>query len=203
MSLISPWVWSKWSFWICVISIDNIVPDSMEFICRIVVLKSEHISSLISIRKVFGVSVTSVKRLMDIPIVVDKKSQSERFTLILRLDMLHDSLISNSIFGVTATEPGGYGRHGHRNILFVILDINIRLFWAIPNERLVIEVPVRLPTTSGSFIVIRKCYTLNKRMIFLVLLSESITVKTQEIYSFFESIWVLFLKDVLSNSRNE
>jgi hypothetical protein len=97
VSKISPSLLSEWSLWVRVIGVDDVVPDSVELVGRVVVLQSESVSTFVSLRKILGVSITGVKRLMDITIVVDQESQSERFTLIRGVDMRHDCLVSNGI----------------------------------------------------------------------------------------------------------
>ena len=119
MSKISPCVSCEWSLWVRVISVDDIVPNSVELVGTVVALQKEVISTFVSIRKVFGVSITVMKRLMDVTIVMDEKSQSERSSFIFRFGMGHNGLVSKGIFGTPTTEPGEDLRHNRSDVLFV------------------------------------------------------------------------------------
>jgi len=125
MAEISPGILGEWSLWVLVIGVDNVVPNSVELWCRVVVLQNEVISTFVSLRFFFGVSVTGMKRLMDISIVVDKKSQSERSALISRVDMGHNGLVSKSVLGITTAEPGVELRHNRSDVLFIVCEFNI------------------------------------------------------------------------------
>ena len=76
MAEISPGILSEWSLWVLVIGVDNVVPNSVELWCRVVVLQNEVISTFVSLRFFFGVSVTGMKRLMDISGIMEQESQS-------------------------------------------------------------------------------------------------------------------------------
>ena len=70
-SKITPSSCGEWSLWVFVVSVDDIVPDSMKFVSRVVVLKLKFIATLVSIRELLGVSIHVVEGLMDITVVVD------------------------------------------------------------------------------------------------------------------------------------
>lgn len=167
-SLISKCRCGKRSLWVLVIGVDDGIPNSVEFIGSIVALNWNHISTFISIWQILGVSITCMKRLVDITIVVDQKSQSHRFTLFLWLNIFHNSLVGYSILDVIPWEPFENIWHSHWNVLSVVSDVDISLLDATTKERLVIEVPVGLPTTSASFIVVRESDALNERIVFLM-----------------------------------
>jgi hypothetical protein len=74
-----------------VILIDDVIPNSMKFVSIVMVLNKESISTFISLWHVRGVSITAVKRLMDITVVVDQESQGERLTLFSGVYVFHYS----------------------------------------------------------------------------------------------------------------
>jgi len=124
-SLISKSFSSEWSLWSRVVGVDHGIPDSMEFVSSVVALQREVVSSFVAVRKVFSVSITGVERLMDIPIIVDEKSQGKRFTLLCCVDIFHDRLVGNGICCVTSSKPEVDIWHGHGDVLSVVTELDI------------------------------------------------------------------------------
>lgn len=74
--LSSPRALVKWSLWICVKTINDLVPNSMQLIGTVVVFEREVIASLVTCWVLLGIPVTRVKRLVNVPIVMHQESQS-------------------------------------------------------------------------------------------------------------------------------
>lgn len=86
--------------------VDDVVPNGMKFVGTVMVLEKEGITTLIALWKFLGISITAVKRLMNVSHIVDEKSESKRFTLFLGVHMLHNSLVGDGGLSITSSEPG-------------------------------------------------------------------------------------------------
>jgi len=107
--------------------------------------------------------------------------------------MGHDGGVSNGIFDVFATQPFVNGWHCHGNVLLVILEVDVGFLGPVSEERLVIKMPVRLPATTSSLVVVSKSDAFDEWIVFLMLLCEVITVNLKKILSFGQSLWVFCL----------
>jgi len=107
--------------------------------------------------------------------------------------MGHDGGVSNGIFDVLATQPFVNGWHSHGNVLLVILEVDVGFLGSVSEERLVIKMPVRLPATTSSLVVVSKSDTFDEWIVFLMLLCEVITINLKKVLSFGQSLWVFCL----------
>jgi hypothetical protein len=186
-----------------VVTINNSIPDSMELFSMAMVVKSEIISSSVSIWVFLGVSTNVMEWLMEVSIIMNQESESKGPSLILGTNVLHNCLVSVGAIDIATIEPGLETCHNTSDVLIVVGDMQIRGLAIIANERLVIEVPRGLPATTSSLVVVGECDTLNEGVHILVKLGEFVTVKTEEGLSLVEGCRVGLLELVIGHSSDE
>jgi len=186
-----------------VILVNDTVPDGVELVSLVMTLEEEVVSSLVTSWVLLAVSVAAVEWLMDVTHVVDYKTKSKRFALIFRVSVFHDGFVCGSLRGVFTTEPIVDVWHSSSDVLWEVLDFEVRELGARSNDCLVVKMPVGLPSTTSPFVVIWECDALNEWVLAFVLLGERITVDPQKRLSLVKSRWTLFLQDVISHSCDE
>ena len=68
--------------------------------------------------------------------------------------------------------------------------MEVRGLAVVSNKWLVIKMPVRLPATASSLVVVSKGDTLHEWIVFLVFLGKSVRINSEEGLSLRESHWV-------------
>ena len=163
-----------------VVLIDDTVPDGMQLISPIVVLKGKIISALVPSWVLLAVSVAAVERLMDVTHVVDDKSKGKRLTLIFSVDVLHDGLIGSSLGNISTTKPIIDVWHSRCDVLRKVSYFEVRGLGTGSVNWLVVEVPVRLPSATSSFVVVWEGDALNEWVPAFVLFGKIVTVDPQK-----------------------
>jgi len=82
------------SLWALMVLIDDGIPNSVELVGSVVVLKKEIISTFISCWLILGVSIGDMKWLMHVTIIMDKKTKCNGSTFIIRFGVRHDGGVS-------------------------------------------------------------------------------------------------------------
>ena len=90
--------------------------------------------------------------------------------------MFHDGFVRGSLRDVITAEPIVDVWHSSSDVLGKVLDAELRGLGASSKDCLVVEVPVGLPSTTSSFVVIWESDALNEWVLAFVLLGERITV---------------------------
>ena len=150
----SPGILGEWSLWCLVVVINNIVPNGMEFVGSIVVLEGEIIATFIALWKVSGVSIRAMEGLVNITHVMDNESEGHRFSFNFTISVFHNSLISKSVRDIFAHKPVVDLWHNSGDVLLVERVLHIGCLGFITEEWLIIEMPVRLPSSASSLVVI-------------------------------------------------
>jgi hypothetical protein len=108
---------------------------------------------------------------MNISHVVDNESQSKGLSFVLAtMDSLqfHHGLVSDGVRGIVALEPLIDCWHSHGNVLNIVLEFNLIGRAAVSDEWLIVKMPVGLPSTASSFVVISEGDAFNEWVIFLM-----------------------------------
>jgi len=154
------------------LSVENFIPNSMEFIRAIVARNWESISTLVSFRIFITKARSSVERLVQISHVMDHKSKSIGFSgiVISRVESMLDIVIHVSllvVFTVLTRKPvydivnGNYNVIGRNNIRSRIIGSG---FTRLVNEGIVNEMEICLPHTSMVLNIVSEGSTLNERV---------------------------------------
>ena len=174
-----PGILSERSLRVLVVLVNHVIPDGMKFTCGVVVLKDERITTFVTSWVLIGVSVTAVERLMNISHVVDNESESKGlgfFVAAVDSRQFADGLVSDCVGGIFALEPLVDCWHSHGDVLDIVCNLHLGGITTFSDDRSIIKVPVRLPTTTSSFVVISKGDALNEWIIFLMFFSEKVAV---------------------------
>jgi len=183
-----------------VVGIDDGVPDGVELVSRVVVLKEEVITSSVSAWLVLGVPVSVVEWLMHITVEMNEETKGLGFTLILRFGVLHNGGVGEGASVRLTIEPVVKLRHNGGDVLEFDLDIKLVVRRVVTKDCLVIEMPRRLPSTSNSLDIIWPCNALNEWVILLMLLCRVVAEFGQNIFSLLQSRWIFSLEDLISLS---
>jgi len=174
-----PSILSERSLWVLVVVVEHVVPYGMEFICGVVVLEGESIASLVARWVLVGVSIAAVEGLVNVSHVVDNESESKGLCFYFTaMDILQfgDGLVSDCVGGVLALQPLVDSWHSHGNVFGIVSDLHFASITAFGDDWSIVKVPVGLPSTASSFVVVSECDALNEWIVFLMLLSEEVTV---------------------------
>jgi hypothetical protein len=118
-----------------------------------------------------------VEWLVDVSVKVNQQSKGKRLAFNFWLYMLHDCLVCNCRFIIFIfIKPTLNSRKSHRNVFEIRLNVEIRDWCVVVNEWLIIKVPAGLPASSTSFWIVCPSNTLYKWVIFLITLSNFITI---------------------------